>query len=101
MEHRLRADGRPSLTVEGDDRRDHSRERPPDLEGKLTRAAGRRGVSAAVLIREAIERAVDYDDWFVREVEKGLAQIEAGQVLTHDAVSARQEQKLAEHPSRR
>ena len=31
----------------------------PDLEGKLARAAGRRGVSADVLIREAIERAVE------------------------------------------
>ena len=72
----------------------------PDLEGKLARAAGRRGVSADVLIREAIERAVDYDDWFVREVE-GLAQIAAGQVLTHDAVGARLEQKVAEHQSRR
>ena len=68
----------------------------PDLEGKLARAAGRRGVSADVLIREAIERAVEYDDWFVREVEKGLAEIEAGQVLTHEAVGARFEQRLAE-----
>jgi predicted transcriptional regulator len=73
----------------------------PDVEGKLARAAGRRGVSADVLIREAIEGAVDYDDWFVREAERGLAQIDAGQVLTHDAVGARLEQKLAEHQSRR
>ena len=73
----------------------------PDLEGKLARAAGRRGVSAEVLIREAIERAVDYDDWFLREIDRGLAQIDAGQVLTHEAVGARLEQKLAEHPSRR
>jgi predicted transcriptional regulator len=73
----------------------------PDLEGKLARAAGRRGVSADELIREAIERAVDYDDWFIREVEKGLAQIDAGQVLTHDVVGTRLEQKLAELQSRR
>jgi len=39
---------------------------PPDLAGKLARVAGRREVSADVLIREAIERAVDYDDWFIR-----------------------------------
>ena len=50
----------------------------PDLEGKLARAASRRGVSADVLIREAIERAVDYDDWFIREVEKGLAKLTPG-----------------------
>jgi predicted transcriptional regulator len=71
------------------------------LEGKLARAAGRRGVSAELLIREAIERAVDYDDWFIREIEKGLAQIDDGQLLTHEAVGARLEQKLAEHQSRR
>lgn len=73
---------------------------PPDLESKLTVAASRRGVPAETLAREAIERAVDYDDWFIREVEKGLEQIESGQVLTHDAVGARLEQKLAAHQSR-
>jgi predicted transcriptional regulator len=72
----------------------------PDLESKLAQAADRRGVSAEVLAREAIERAVGYDDWFIREVEAGLEQIEAGRLLTHDAVGARLEQKLAEHTSR-
>ena len=74
---------------------------PVELEGKLAAAASRRGVSVEALAREALERAVDYDDWFIREVEKGLAQIDAGQVVTHDAVGARLEQKLAEHQSRR
>jgi predicted transcriptional regulator len=74
---------------------------PVELEGKLAAAASRRGVSVEALAREPLERAVDYDDWFVREVEKGLAQVDAGQVLTHDAVGARLEQKLAEHQSRR
>jgi predicted transcriptional regulator len=73
----------------------------PDLECKLTLAAGRRGVSPEALIREAIERAVDYDDWFIREVEKGLAQVDAGQVLTHDAVGSRLDQKVAAQQSRR
>ena len=68
---------------------------------RLSRAAGRRGISPELLVREAIERAVDYDDWFVREVEKGLAQIDAGQVLTHEAVGDRLKENLAEHQSRR
>lgn len=72
-----------------------------ELVDKLARAAERRGMSSELLAREAIERAVDYDDWFVREVEKGLAQIEAGQVLSHEAVGARLEQKRAQHQSRR
>ncbi len=74
---------------------------PVELAGKLAAAASRRGVSVETLAREALERAVDYDDWFIREVEKGLAQIDAGQVLTHDAVGARLERKLADHQSRR
>ena len=70
---------------------------PLELEGKLAAAANRRGVSVEVLAREALERAVDYDDWFLREVETGLAQIEAGETLTHDAVGTRLAKKLAEH----
>ena len=54
---------------------------PPDLQTKLARAADRRGVAAEALALEAIERAVEYDDWFLREVEKGLAQIQRGEVL--------------------
>jgi hypothetical protein len=49
----------------------------PELEGKLALAADRRGLSVEVLAREARKRAVDYDDWFLREVETGLAQIDA------------------------
>lgn len=67
----------------------------PELEGKLAAAASRRGVSA--LAREALERAVDYDDWFLREVATGLAQIAADETLTHDAVGTRRATRLAEH----
>jgi predicted transcriptional regulator len=73
----------------------------PELEGKLVLAADRRGVSVEVLAREALERAVDYDDWFIREVEAGLAQVDAGQTLTHDAVGARLARKLADHDAGR
>jgi predicted transcriptional regulator len=72
-----------------------------DLEGKLTLAAGRRGVSPETLIREAIERAVEYDDSFIREVEKGLAEIDAGQTLTHEAVGSRLDQRVTAQQSRR
>lgn len=73
----------------------------PELEGKLAMAADRRGVSVEVLAREALERAVDYDDWFLREVETGLSQIEAGQTLTHDEVGARLARKLADRDAGR
>lgn len=37
-----------------------------DLQARLTRIARDRGTDAQALAREAIERLVDYDDWFVR-----------------------------------
>jgi len=44
----------------------------PDLQAKLNRLAADRGSDAGTLVQEAIERFVDYDEWFLREVEKGL-----------------------------
>jgi hypothetical protein len=35
---------------------------PLELEGKLTAAASRRGVSVEVVAREALDGAIDYDD---------------------------------------
>ena len=72
----------------------------PDVEAKLARLAAERGQNAATLAGEAIERFVDYDEWFIREVEEGLAQIEQGRVLTHEQVGARMARFLAEKPSR-
>ena len=74
---------------------------PLELEGKLAAAASRRGVSIEVLAREALERAIEYDDWFLREVETGLAQVDAGQTLAHEAVGRRLERKLADHDDAR
>jgi predicted transcriptional regulator len=36
-----------------------------ELQAKLTRIAHERGTDPEALAREAIERLVDYDDWFV------------------------------------
>ena len=73
---------------------------PPDLEAKLARAADRRGMAAEALVLEAIERAVEYDDWFLRAVDQGLAQIERGEVLTHEEVGARLERRLTDTRTR-
>jgi predicted transcriptional regulator len=65
-----------------------------DVQAKLARIARGRGTDAQALAREAIERLVDYDDWFVREVEKGVLQVERGETLSHEEVGARLEQRL-------
>src|SRR5260370_16042628 len=54
----------------------------PDLQAKLAKLAAQRGREPETLAKEAIQRFVDYDEWFIEEVEKGLAQIESGEVLS-------------------
>ena len=41
----------------------------PDVQLKLQRLAAERGLESESLAREAIERFVDYDGWFLSEVE--------------------------------
>jgi predicted transcriptional regulator len=72
----------------------------PDLEAKLARIANQRGCDAEAVVRDAIERVVNYDEWFIRELDKGLAQIERGEVLTHEAVGSSLEKWLTEQPPR-
>jgi predicted transcriptional regulator len=67
---------------------------PADLQAKLTRLAEARGTDPEALAREAIERLVDYDDWFVREVDKGLAQVARGDTLSHHDVVGRLDKHL-------
>jgi predicted transcriptional regulator len=72
----------------------------PDLQARLSHLAAQQGRDTEALAREAIERLVDYDEWFIGEVEKGLTQLKQGKVLTHEEVGARLERKLTEKRSR-
>lgn len=58
----------------------------PDLQGKLARIAAEQGRDAEAVVREAVERFVSYDEWFVREVDKGLDAAEHGQFVEHGDV---------------
>jgi predicted transcriptional regulator len=71
-----------------------------DTQAKLARIAAERGYDAEMLAIEAIERFVNYDEWFTSEVETGLAQIERGEVLSHEEVGERIKTLLLEKQSR-
>jgi predicted transcriptional regulator len=58
----------------------------PDLQAKLSRLAAERGRDAQALVQEAIERFVDYDEWFLREVEKGLAAADRDELIEHEDI---------------
>jgi predicted transcriptional regulator len=58
----------------------------PDLQAKLTRLAAQQGRASESLVVEAIERLVNYDEWFLREVDKGLAAADRGELVEHSDV---------------
>ena len=66
------------------------------VKAKLSRVAAEQGKNEESLVQEAIERLVDYDDWSIRQVEKGLAQIERNETLKDEEAGARMEKLIAE-----
>ncbi len=58
-----------------------------DLQAKLTRLAAEQGRDTKAIVREAVERFVDYDEWFLREVGKGLAAADRDEFIEHDDIS--------------
>lgn len=44
--------------------------------------------SRSWIINQAIERFVDYEEWFVQEVTDGLKEIDQGEIATDDEVAA-------------
>ena len=58
----------------------------------LARAMSR---SRAWVINRAVEQYLEYEEWFVAEVEKGLEEASAGNLIDHDAVVKRWERKRA------
>ena len=57
-----------------------------DLESKLTRLAAQQGRESSSLIVEAVERLVDYDEWFLREVDQGLVAADNGSLIAHEDI---------------
>jgi predicted transcriptional regulator len=58
----------------------------PDLQAKLSRLAVQQGRPTEDLAAEAIERMVNYDEWFLAEVQKGIVAADRGEVKDHDEV---------------
>ncbi|MEA2102687.1 MAG: CopG family ribbon-helix-helix protein [Thermodesulfobacteriota bacterium] len=44
--------------------------------------------SRSWVINQAIDRFLDYEEWFIKEVKDGLEQVERGEIATHDKVAA-------------
>ena len=58
----------------------------PDLQEKLTQLASEQGRDSESLIVEAVERMVNYNEWFLQEVEKGISEADRGKLVDHQDV---------------
>ena len=58
----------------------------PELQNKLTRLAAKQGRDMNALVQEAVERLVSHDEWFIQEVEKGLAAADRGEFIEHEEI---------------
>lgn len=69
----------------------------PDLRAKLAVLAAEQGCGPEALVEKAVERFVNYDAWFLAEVEKGLAEAERGELIDHEDVVKLMEQRYSGH----
>ena len=58
----------------------------PDLQAKLNRLASQQGRASESLAMEAIERMVNFDSYFLSEVEEGIAAADRDELVAHDEV---------------
>ncbi len=62
---------------------------------RLDGLARKRSRSRASVITEAVERYLEYEEWFASEVRKGLKEAERGKLVDHQVVVKEWEAKLA------
>ena len=72
----------------------------PEKEALLRQLAARTGQDTAQVLQEAVDRLLDHDAWFGKEVEKGQLQAAEGKLIDHDEVVARIEKRIQERQSR-
>ena len=58
----------------------------PGQQAKLSRMAAAQGRATEPLVQDAVERLLHFDEWFLREVDKGLAAADRGKFVEHDEV---------------
>ena len=66
----------------------------PEIEARLARIASDAGKAANQLVQELVADYVDHDDWFKREVKKGLASLESGKFVSHKEIGRQIERIL-------
>ena len=58
----------------------------PNQQAQLSRMAAAQGRAAETLVQEAVDRLLSHEEWFSREVDRGLAAADKGEFVEHDEV---------------
>ena len=58
-----------------------------DILGRIDGLASTLSRSRSWVINQAIERFLDYEEWFIREVRDGLSDVDRGEVASDQEVS--------------
>jgi len=61
----------------------------PEIEEMLARVASETGKAADQVVLELIADYLDHDEWFRKEVQKGLASLDSGKFVSHEEVGRR------------
>lgn len=69
---------------------------PKNLVRRLERVTLKSGVTPSVLVRTALTNPLDYEEWFLRAVDEGIADLAAGRVFTTRQVLAALDKQRAE-----
>ncbi|NOY01093.1 MAG: ribbon-helix-helix protein, CopG family [Verrucomicrobia bacterium] len=59
-----------------------------DMIGRIDGLANTLSRSRSWVINQAIERFIDYEEWFVQEVRDGVKEMDQGKIATDDDVIA-------------
>jgi predicted transcriptional regulator len=62
---------------------------------RIARLAARRKRSPQRVLEAALAAGLDFEEWFQREVAKGLAELDAGKALSHEQMLKNQERRKA------
>ncbi len=60
-----------------------------DILGRIDGLAKELKRSRSWVIKEAIERFLDYEEWYIQEVRKGIDEVSRGEIATPEEVNDR------------
>jgi len=66
----------------------------PEFEARLARIASEEGKAANQVVQELVATYLDHDEWFRREVQKGLASLDGDKAVSHEEVGRQIERIL-------